>query len=444
MTYNLTITETAFRRLVDELTANAARIIVCPAGLSRLPNRMEFLVHLIRNQPAQADSATPLVLFMGADNAACLTAICQDALLRRDDGATAVCLAIGIRNAAGNLAGICHTLQGTQPLHTLTIVGAGLPRMSWRGSEVVNPPLTTHYSPTDLWSRTIGALGEVTWQQLTSLHIGIIGCGRTGSLIATALTHLGVQHLTLIDPDTLEPHNLGEMDAVTDADLGKPKVEAISAYLHPHPFTLSPFHPFTTVPDSILSLSSLVAIKRTDILFCCVDNAVARLATAFLAKLYLKIILDIGTGIFFNDQFLMTNPPVTLSPSHRRSMGADIRLVLPDRCLLCFGGIADLEQARAELLDSHHTSSITHPDWRQQRAGSLRSLNTVAVGFALRLLEDFIGGRIRESVWLHLEIDDAGIPTLERRTPPANPHCPLCALTAHGDEGIGALRAVLG
>jgi molybdopterin/thiamine biosynthesis adenylyltransferase len=42
---------------------------------------------------------------------------------------------------------------------------------------------------------------------------------------------LGVRSLTLIDPDAIEAHNLGEMDTVTEEDLGAFKVEALAKRL---------------------------------------------------------------------------------------------------------------------------------------------------------------------------------------------------------------------
>jgi hypothetical protein len=191
-------------------------------------------------------------------------------------------------------------------------------------------------SDTEVWSRTIGALGQAAWRRLRSLHVGVIGCGRSGSLAATALRQLGVRRFTLIDPDVLEPHNLGEMDGVGPADIGRPKVHAVAETLRqPDDCAVLAF------ADSILSLSALVVAKRADVLFCCVDSPAARLATACLAALYLKPLVDIGTGIF-NESSGPAAPA--------RRMGADVRLVLPGRCLLCLGGIADLARARTELL----------------------------------------------------------------------------------------------
>jgi hypothetical protein len=146
-----------------------------------------------------------------------------------------------------------------------------------------------------------------------------------------------------------------------------------------------------------------------------------------LAAVYLQPLLDVGTGILGG-------------PGGRR-MGADVRLVFPGRCLLCSGGLADLPAARDALLSG--TSPRRAGDFRDERLGSLRSLNTVAVGLAQTLLEQWQAGRLRGPAWLQLDVDDAGLPHLHHRPAPQSLDCPLCALTAGGDAALADLPAAL-
>jgi hypothetical protein len=267
----------------------------------------------------------------------------------------------------------------------------------------------------------------------------IIGCGRTGSLVAAALRRIGLQRLVLIDPDRLEPHNVGEMDVVTLADVDSTKTDALAGHLRYQPFQSgsvsqptsvnTPLNCLRSIPESILSLRALIAIKQADFLVCCVDDAAARLMAATLAKLYLRPLLDLGTGIFGSD-------------SRDREMGADVRLVLPDRSLLCFGGIARYNHALETLGSTALALPSTH-DWREQRSGSLRSLNQLAVGLAMRLLEDLIGGRLQTSTWVHVDFSAEGIPAVEHRVPVINTSCQLCTLTARGDDGLAEVPPLM-
>ena len=156
--------------------------------------------------------------------------------------------------------------------------------------------------------------------------VALIGCGRTGSLVAVSLARLGVDRLVLIDPDIVEPHNLGEMEAVSDADVGCLKAEAVARHLHAlHPQTSS-----SALVASITDPATLAAARSCAVLVCCADNDAARLATAVLATLYHKVLLDISTGVFH------------AASAAQRRMGADVRLILPgDGCLLCRGSLVD-------------------------------------------------------------------------------------------------------
>jgi molybdopterin/thiamine biosynthesis adenylyltransferase len=294
----------------------------------------------------------------------------------------------------------------------------------------------------------MGALGgEEIWQRLVGLRIAVIGCGRTGSLVAVNLARLGVRRLTLIDPDSVEPHNLGEMDAVTDADLGRPKVEAIADHLR----SLVPQGPTSLLPivAPIAEPAALAATKACDVLFCCADNDAARLATAILATLYHKVLLDIGTGIHFT----MTDDPIR-NPQRRpelaegseirnREMGADVRLILPgDGCLLCRGNLTDYARAVDDLCNHRPPASLQreHRDWRRQRAGSLRTLNQLAAALGVQMLQDLVAEHLRTSTWAHAGFDAVGRLTVEypsMQPPAGSDGCALCTKAGLGDGGLG-------
>lgn len=61
-------------------------------------------------------------------------------------------------------------------------------------------------------------------------RIHIIGCGSVGSTVAENLARSGVTKMTLWDFDIVEPKNIANQ-MFTQADIGKPKVEALSRIL---------------------------------------------------------------------------------------------------------------------------------------------------------------------------------------------------------------------
>ncbi len=272
------------------------------------------------------------------------------------------------------------------------------------------------------WSRSHGALGgAAVWERLVNLPTAVVGCGRSGSLAAGALARLGLRELMLIDPDTIESHNLGEMAVIHDADLGRPKAAALAWRLRDQLSHWPAQYQAVTAPAQ--HPEGLAALKRCRVLVCCADQDMARLTVALIACLYHQVLLDIGTGI-------------QMGTTGERQMGADIRLIVPgDGCLLCRGNLSDYRQALTRLCEPAAVEPAT--DWQEQRAGSLHSLNQIAVGIGLRLLEDLVAERVQGSVWAHLEFDPAGRLTVSY--PPVAPpetSCTLCVQAGRGDEGL--------
>ena len=227
--------------------------------------------------------------------------VSEGSRLRRFPG-TVGTLGVGDGTLGGAIWGNVQVGRHLLPLDVLQLVGAGMfrlvltrpqPAFQEAPSAFTVPAAVVSPTATVLWSRTIGALGGVAaWQRLVGLRIAVIGVGRTGSLVATTLARLGCRHLSLIDPDRLELHNLGEMDSVCRADVGRYKVDAVVDMLHTYASGA-----YTMLPVPVTADSARTACTHADVLICCVDNNAARLATAMLATRYHKVLLDVGTGI---------------------------------------------------------------------------------------------------------------------------------------------------
>jgi hypothetical protein len=353
----------------------------------------------------------------------------------RPDNALGI-LSIGRGAGRGHAIGAMRDGEAWAPIDRLRLVGPGM--------HVINiaPDSLTHEDDTVVevglaarWSRTVGALGEAPWRRLASLGYGIIGAGRSGSLLARSISDgWGAQDLTIVDPDMIAVHNLGESDLaiVERAELGRAKVDILADRLRKSRSDCGVFR-VTPVCESILQLRALRAVQTCDVFFVAVDHDGPRLAASALAALFMKPLIDIATGIH--------------GTGDERRMGADVRLVMPGRCLLCFGGLADLAAAR-RMIGSPETERefLTNRDWRRERQGSLRSLNQLAVSIALRLWEDLVSERVTESVWVHLDFSSDGQIRLEdRRHVPAPAPCNLCALMGSGEAGMeSAARVILG
>jgi hypothetical protein len=299
--------------------------------------------------------------------------------------------------------------QGQRRPMGLLILAPGLP-------EVGALPERS-YAAEERWSRIAGALGDYAWRRLCRLHYLIVGCGRNGSLIAHALARIGAHRMTLVDPDTTELCNL-DGDGYLPDHITRPKADALAESLR----AVNPTIEAQPLAYSVSDSRILPAVREADVLITAVDDDGARWAVAHLSVLYLKPMLDIGTGALHTE-------------SGEPLIGADIRWLVPGECcLLCTGGVANLQQVevvRQGLYAEQQHRAQRH--WRRERRGSLRSLNMIATGLALRMLEDYLAMRLPTSRWLRLVYQGATPQLHELGYGTPNRNC-LCAHTGGGDK----------
>ncbi len=431
------------RRIIERLLESPPQPVRCSVGIAHLPDGVQYLV---RDSP---DSITP---YQNGSRTQCLMV---SVTAREPDEntlnsplqseAALAHLVFGQGAMEGQIWGRAKMIPGSNENHSRSwaaIDGILLPGPGFDLLQVNSPPssASSDRRPAALlsgqrerWSRTIGALGLQVWQRLTSLKIAIVGCGRTGSLIATTLARMGVRDLTLIDPDTVEEHNLGEMDGISEADLGRNKAEAMAEFLRGHCVPNFVGGSFVAVAEPIST--AYRAALTADVLFSCVDNDAARLSCGIIATLFHKVLLDVGTGVF--EEAALTSSAFSTPQTIK---GADIRLLFPaEGCLVCFGNLAHYESALAELVRGKRNPSTSRQPWWQQRQGSLRTLNMLAASIAVQMLCDLVARQIQSSTWSRVQSDSSGAMQVEQIVRQASEpvaSCPLCLRTGLGSDGI--------
>ncbi len=447
MTNTLVFPLPHFQTLLRMLAAGPNRMVRCLVGMSHLASETQYLVRRIEGDDARLSARErehSICISMGTDGSQPDGSPVSESL-----GA----LSFGNDAMGGEWRGLVTTASGAiEPLDRILLVGAGMHVLTafslspppwtpaWTGGKLGQGTGVREVSPLPpvgegmgvrgmypRFSRTIGALGIRHWRRLTSLGVAVIGCGRSGSIAATTLARLGVQALTLIEPDLVEAHNLAEMDGVSDADIGRLKVEALADFLQAHCASAEMPLQITTVPQSITAAhrSALPA----EILLCCVDNDAARLACGILAALFHKVLVDIGTGVFNEG-------------NGNRTMGADVRLILPaDGCLRCTGSVANYDEGIKNLIRCNLSGEKgrQQEQWWTRRSGSLRTLNMMAVSVGVQLLCDLVAERVRNSRWVRLEYDENGTLTVQRvdrSKTETSSQCPLCAKAGMGEKSL--------
>jgi hypothetical protein len=185
------------------------------------------------------------------------------------------------------------------------------------------------------------------------------------------------------------------------------------------------------LPYPLPNPQTLDGLRRSDLIVTTTDRTMPRLAAALLASAYLRVHLDIGSGIFTTPAGLQR--------------GADARLLLPgEACACCLRRMRHLDEAREELdVPFGEVRASPRPLWSEERAGSLISVNAAGVSCAVQLWLDFLAGRLAASTWLRLEWDDDGRLTASRIAQPGEPSCPVCQACAQGDYRFSAFLSSL-
>jgi molybdopterin/thiamine biosynthesis adenylyltransferase len=153
--------------------------------------------------------------------------------------------------------------------------------------------------PPEEFDRHTRVFGAKSVEDLAQLRIGIVGCGGTGSAVASLLARLGVSRLVLIDNDRVDQTNLNRLhfSRRSDAIIGRFKVDVVGEAIAEIGLT-----------RSVVRIRHLVdgpecqdALRACDVIFGCTDDHLGRNFLNRIAHFYLIPIIDLGVLIDPND-----------------------------------------------------------------------------------------------------------------------------------------------
>lgn len=424
--HRLVMAEDEWRQVVQFAVRPTGDVIIGPTGVHRGPigdcvlvRRLESvrieqlrewllrwrdLIIISRQDPVAPQLLTELICNAGATHRHRLTL-----------------LSLGHGSSAGTLAGR-RWLGGAQSrLESLSIVAPGMPSWSFTESTEELPASDVEGNPPERWSRTSGAMGRKAWSRLQTQTVVIVGCGRSGSAAAQMVALLGVRKIVLVDHDRVEQGNLDAMLGLSESDVGRYKVEVIAEQIARSRSDLA----VTAVRTCVENRAAWRHLKESDLIISTVDRDAPRWLVSRLATLYLKSHLDIGTAI--------------LEENGERIMGADIRLLLPGGgCLNCVGGLRHSADALYALRAPERALQRgQHSEWHEQRAGSLVTVNAMAIGCGLQLWLDLLSGRLSGSTWLRFEWTADGHPVTRVMETTPDAGCLVCVDHGLGDHVAG-------
>lgn len=156
--------------------------------------------------------------------------------------------------------------------------------------DIVAPPVRR-----DILRRTFDTWGRESQNTIARLRVGIVGLGSVGCIVAETMARVGVEQVTLIDPDKVERHNLDRLLYGTIKDIGKLKVEiamrAMRRNATAHNIQVNIY------PVSLHDMKAYRAALDCDILFSCVDRPLPRDVLNYIAQAHLIPVIDGGVEV---------------------------------------------------------------------------------------------------------------------------------------------------
>lgn len=142
------------------------------------------------------------------------------------------------------------------------------------------------------FDRQVRAFGSLATQDLSKLRIGIVGCGGTGSAVATLLARIGVRHVALFDSDYVDESNLNRLhfSSRVDANLHEAKVDVVGRGMAGTGLPVAVVRIQKPVDDE----ASHDTICSCDLIFGCTDDNLGRNFLNRLAHFYLIPVIDLG------------------------------------------------------------------------------------------------------------------------------------------------------
>ena len=103
------------------------------------------------------------------------------------------------------------------------------------------------------------------------MHVGIVGLGSVGCIVAETMARIGVSRVTLIDPDWGKTHNLDRLLYATDRDIGSFKVDLAEEKMKQN--ATAEQIEIVSSPTSVHEGTAYDQALDCDVLFSCADPA---------------------------------------------------------------------------------------------------------------------------------------------------------------------------
>jgi hypothetical protein len=271
-------------------------------------------------------------------------------------------IALGTRSAAGES---WHTDGSRSPLDQVKVIGA---------NDLTLTPAPVVGGGGDLarFDRQILMFGAAGQQRLRGMHVAVLGAGGGGSILIEQLAHLGIGHITAVDPDIVKTHNLSRIIGARDEDARRGVKKVTVAERHVH--GIDPAVRFTAIDGDIGDLPVAEQLLRCDHLLLATDTATARLVANAIAQSFLIPLTQVGAKVDVRDDGTI------------EQIYTAVRPVLPRQGCLSCAGLIDPVLLGREAATPEQRAQQNYLGLEDIPDPSVTTLNAAAAAGALNVL----------------------------------------------------------
>jgi len=211
--------------------------------------------------------------------------IYQTALNRGDNPRYASIVIGGSRDTAQFCGRVVNRAGEWRKINRLRVAGSSL--------VIINDAREEMNNTSEVFDRQVRAFGEEGQRALSQVHIGVVGCGGTGSSVVEQLIRLGVGRLTVIDSDYVEASNVTRLYGTGIANIGSAKVEVMENLAS----TIGLGTQVKAIEGRITEKHAAQALSQCDVVFGCTDDNAGRIILARIPQAHNLLLIDCGVVI---------------------------------------------------------------------------------------------------------------------------------------------------
>ncbi|KJS03732.1 MAG: hypothetical protein VR68_00860 [Peptococcaceae bacterium BRH_c4a] len=216
----------------------------------------------------------------------------------------------------------------SEPINLIRIIGK-----QYEFKIPYNAPISPNIIPIKFFDRQVRAFGKDLQKLLGQLHIGVVGCGGTGSAVVEQLVRLGIGSLVLIDDDLIEDTNISRIHGSIMEDQGRYKVHVMEKMVKQIGYGTK----VEAIAKKILDKSTALKLRECDLIFGCTDDHAGRSIINDLSIRYFIPVIDMAALIDSQDGRI-------------RSVIGRVTVIKPkEPCLLCRNRISP-EKIKSEMM----------------------------------------------------------------------------------------------